>query len=139
MKKKILIMLALLAVSSVLLFSSLLFSDGGFFLRMDLTPDYVLRKDLFANRYSLIREKDGRETIEDIGDWIITDKFIYGRFKTSQKYFLLNRESANLEAFPEMRDISQKLRQLGMKPYDMSDEESFVHLKYHERVYPLRR
>jgi len=139
MKKKILIMLALLAVSAVLLFSSLLFSDGGFFLRMDLTPDYVLRKDLFANRYSLIREKDGRETIEDIGDWIITDKFIYGRFKTSQKYFLLNRESANVEAFPEMRDISQKLRQLGMKPYDMSDEESFVHLKYHERVYPLRR
>jgi hypothetical protein len=38
-----------------------------------------------------------------------------------------------------MRDLSQKLRQLGMKPYDMSDEESFVHLKYHKRVYTLRR
>jgi len=93
----------------------------------------------FANKYSLIRKEDGNETIEDIGDWIITDKYIYGVFKTSQKYFLLNRESAHVETFPIMRDLSQKLRQLGMKPYDMSDEESFVHLKYHKRVYTLRR
>jgi hypothetical protein len=46
MKKKILIMLAFLAVSTVLLFSSLLFSDGGLFLSRDLTSDYLLRKDL---------------------------------------------------------------------------------------------
>lgn len=138
MRKKILILLAFLVVGAGLLLTSLLFSDGGLFLRMDLTPDYSLRKELFANKYNLVRKEDGKETIKDIGDWIIKDDYIYGRFKTSQQYFLLNRAVGVVEVFPKMYDLSLKLRQLGMKTYDMSDEESFVHLKYHKRVYPDR-
>jgi hypothetical protein len=139
MRKKILILSALLVVGAGLLFTSLFFSDGGFFLRMDLTPDYSLRKELFANTYNLVRKEDGKQTIKDIGDWIIKDSYIYGRFKTSQQYFLLNRASGEVEVFPEMYNLGLKLRQLGMDPYDMSDEESFVHIKYHKRVYPVKK
>lgn len=138
MKKKIYITLALLIVSAALLFSSLLFSDGGFFLCTDLTSDYSLRKELFANKYNLVCKSDSKKIIKNIGDWIIIDQYIYGRFKENERYFLLKRKSADIEMFSTMHDLSLKLRQLGLKTYNMSDEESFVHLKYHKRVYPLK-
>jgi hypothetical protein len=139
MKIKIYIVLALLAICTVFLFISLLFSDGGLFLRTDLTSDYSLHKHFFANKYSLIRNEDGKVAIIDIGDWIITEQYIYGRIKMDEKYFLLNRESGLVENFFTMQNLSLKLRQLGMKTYDIGDEESFVHLKYHKRIYPLKK
>jgi hypothetical protein len=138
MFRKIYISLALLLVSIVLLFVSLVFSDGGVFLRKDLTSDYSLHKELIANSYNLVNKRDGRIIIKGIGDWIITEQYLYGCYKGSERYFLMNRKSADLEMFPNMHEISLKLKQLGLKTYDMSDEESFVHLKYHKRVYPLK-
>lgn len=87
MKRKLSISLTFIFVSISMLFFSMFISDGGLFLRMDLTSDYSLRKELFANTYNLVNKEDGSKAIKNIGDWIITDQYIYGRLKTGESFF----------------------------------------------------
>lgn len=138
MKRKILYLISLTIIVLGCFIFSLLFSDGGLFLRMDLTPEYSLQKELFANRYNLVLKSTRKIAVKDIGNWIITDQFIYGDYKSSKKFFLLKRQSTDIENFARMYDLSLRLISLGLRPYDMSDEESFVHLKYHKRIYPIK-
>lgn len=138
MKRKILYLLSLIIMMSIWFVFSLLFSDGGLFLRKDLTPEYSLQKELFANRYNLVLKSTNKIAVEDIGDWIITDQFIYGSYKSSHKFFLLKRQSTDRQDFDIMHGLSLKLIALGLSRYTMSDEESFVHLKYHKRIYPIK-
>ncbi|MBC8005244.1 MAG: hypothetical protein H7X84_07200 [Verrucomicrobia bacterium] len=139
MKRKILYLISLIIIVLGCFIFSLLLSDGGLFLKTDLTPEYSLKKELFANRYNLVLKSTKKIAVEDIGDWIITDQFIYGVYKSSQKFFLLKRQSTDRQDFDTMLGLSLKLISLGLSSYNMSDEESFVHLKYHKRVYPIKR
>lgn len=138
MKRKLLYLLSLIVIITTCLFFSLLISDGGLFLKMDLTPEYSLNKELFANKYNLVLKSSNEIAVENIGDWIIADQYIYGHYKNLDKYFLLKRKSTEVETFPTMHDLSLRLKFLGLSPYDMSNEESFVHLKYHKRIYPIK-
>lgn len=138
MKRKILYLISLIIIVLGCFIFSLLLSDGGLFLKTDLTPEYSLQKELFANRYNLVLKSTKKTAVEDIGDWIITDQFIYGVYKSSQKFFLLKRQSTDTQDFATMHDLNLRLTSLGLSRYNMSDEESFVHLKYHKRKYPIK-
>lgn len=120
MKRNLLYLITPIIIGACCVFLSLAFSDGGLFLRMDLTPKYSLQKELFANRYNLVLKSTRKIAVKDIGDWIITDQFIYGGYKSSQKFFLLKRQSTDTQDFATMHDLSLKLISLGLSRYNMS-------------------
>lgn len=148
MKKVTLLLVAFITTITLYLIFSLLLSDGGMFFRKELTIGYSLHKDFFANNYNLVHKKDGLIVIKGIKNWIITPDYLYGNYETKgqpfqknnkQEFFLLKRESTDVEIFSTMIEINTRLRQIGLVPYDLSDEESFVHLKYHKRKYATKQ
>lgn len=69
-------------------------------------------------------------------EWIINDDFVYGnkgessRTKIFKKYFLINRRINEVIEFNSLIEMNTYLKSINLKPYDMSDAENIVHLKY---------
>lgn len=115
---------------------------------LDLYP-YLLTKDYFLigygfNRYCI---KDGYfgkilvTSMEKDSEWMIDSNYIYGHkgniFNLTDDYFLVNCKNDSVIFFEDLSDLNNYLRDKNLKPFNMTDCESVLHLRINKRKYKL--
>ena len=87
------------------------------------SDDYTIQKGFF-----------GKTVVSNMNNhcsWIITPGSIHGYLGgIPSRYFYLDKETSETNYFINRSEFKKYLKLKGQKPYDMSDEESLVHLKY---------
>lgn len=99
---------------------------------------YLVGKGYWNDSFSIRKGIFGKDLLEMSrnSEWMINDDFVYGnkgkssKTKAFKKYFLIDRKTNEVIEFNSLIEMNTYLKSINVKPYDMSDSENIVHLKY---------
>lgn len=112
---------------------------------LDLFP-YQLTKEYklfgYFNNYCIKGRYSEKPLVSEMkrnSEWMIDSNYIYGhrgnRFNLVNDYFAINRKNNSTIFFEDLSDLNNYLRDKNLKPFNMTDCESVLHLRINKRKY----
>ena len=95
------------------------YTKDFFFLKVKIDEGYYIQQKPFTSNHVLKSKKNGA-ILENIYDWKVTDRYIYGSCTDEELYYLYDKEKNDLQVFDSGMEFTKVIDKLHLN-YTMSN------------------